>query len=73
LESTLIFNHVETITSVLSLIRGLDYRKEVISLTDEKRKQFVEPELIKCVKRLDEVTMTFNQYNDCIPNHLDAS
>ena len=73
MERTLIFNHVETITSVLSLIRGLDYRKEVISLTDEKRKQFVEPELIKCVKRLDEVTMTLIQYNDCIPNHVDAS
>ena len=64
MERTLIFNHVETITSVLSLIRGLDYRKEVISMTDEKRKQFVKPELIKCVKRLDEVTMCFNRYGD---------
>ena len=70
MERTLIFNHVETITSVLSLIRGLDYRKEVISMTDEKRKQFVEPELIKCVKRLDEVTMCLTQYNDYIPNHI---
>lgn len=64
MERTLIFNHVETITSVLSLIRGLDYREEVISMADEKTKQFVEPELIKCVKRLDEVTMCFNQYGN---------
>ena len=40
-------------------------------MADEKRKQFVEPELIKCVKRLDEVTMTFNQYVDnCIPGDI---
>jgi hypothetical protein len=71
LERTLISNHVETITSVLSLIRGLDYRKEVISMANEKRKQFVEPELIKCVKRLDEVTMILTQYNDCIENNVD--
>ena len=36
-------------------------------MADEKRKQFVEPELIKCVKRLDEVTMNACPYNS-IPN-----
>ena len=38
-------------------------------MADEKRKQFVEPELIKCVKRLDEVTMSCNLYgvDNCLP------
>lgn len=33
-------------------------------MADKMRKQFVEPALIKCVKRLDEVTMCFNHYGD---------
>lgn len=40
-------------------------------MQNEKIKKFIEPELIKCEKRLDEVTMEYNQYNDngpsCVP------
>ena len=37
-------------------------------MQNEKIKKFIEPELIKCEKRLDEVTMCFGQYN-CKPNN----
>ena len=47
---------------------NISERKMVISMQNEKIKKFIEPELIKCEKRLDEVTMCFGQYN-CEPNN----
>ena len=37
-------------------------------MANDKNREFVEPELIKCEKRLDEVTMCYGQYKEgCKP------
>ena len=38
-------------------------------MANDKNREFVEPELIKCEKRLDEVTMCYGQYKK-EPNNI---
>ena len=40
----------------------LNTSEEVVSMNEKK--QFVEPELVKCEKSLDKVTLSYNSYGD---------
>lgn len=49
----------------------LNTSEEVVSMNEKK--QFVEPELVKCEKSLDKVTLSYNSYGDNGHRHRDDS